>query len=125
MKCPHCHKELPREEAWDYCPHCSRGIPPLPNRKKQLLFFVALFAPAIITLLVSLAGPHSSAEGNLAGLLFFACVAGGLTCGIISGTSITKAPLGAFFLSAILSVVMFCVCVALCFFGCALSGQRF
>jgi hypothetical protein len=131
--CPICQKELPENYGAVYCPFCGKDLPPpvfalvetrepsveSPPAKVNLpLFFGALFAPALLTLLVALFKSETATSiWILASSPVAAIVAAVVLSGYNAGKPVERT------LAILVYVVAFSIfCLMTSFFGCALAG---
>jgi hypothetical protein len=137
MICPHCQKKLPENYGAVYCLFCGKDLPPensvqaMPSHTLFVaakinwrIFFLVLFAPAILSFL--------SLAIGLGGLAVLPGLFGGLVSGLICARMVmeTIAFTGFIKFAAHFALaVVFCfLCYSLCWVGCAaalsISGNR-
>ena len=126
MNCPHCQKELPENFTGDNCPACGQALnrevaAPVRRKFHALLFFAALLAPPLLTLLAASLTDKSN-DGLPVGIGFFGGGAAGILCGILLGIFLGTKPVSRFILSFVFVAVFVPVCVFLCFLGCSAGG---
>ena len=116
MTCPHCQKEQPEDYAADCCRYCGQDFSEVQTASDNLakiswpLFFVVLFAPAVISF-VSLAC-------NLGGLMVAATFGGSLLAGKICATMLDQQRGYSTLVQLLVTLMLAALSFILCFGGC-------
>jgi hypothetical protein len=137
MNCPHCQKELPDNYRARWCTFCGKDLPALgtylveqpqsgglpPVKINWLIFFCALLAPPLLTMLTAstVGGRNESVSPAIA---LFGGGAGGIICGVLLGLRLGKTVQARFVLGILLTFGMIIVCVMLCLAGCTIGGYQ-
>lgn len=145
--CRHCEKDLPENYNGRYCPNCGAVLPEVlipvtgvmnvpkptpsvaeepPSRYKinWWIFFAALLAPPLLTLLVAFLGSGNSNEQVSPMIAFFGGAAGGIASGIMLALRLGRTTGTRILLGILFSAGFAIVCVTLSCFGCLAGGYR-
>jgi hypothetical protein len=143
--CRHCQQDLPENYKGRYCPACGAVLPevlipatgimnvPKPTPPvtepavKQFkinwwIFFAALLAPPLLTLIAAYLNKGQANEGVSPGIGLFGGAAGGIICGVLLALRTRKTTAAKVALAVLLSVALGIVCIMLSFFGCMVGG---
>jgi hypothetical protein len=95
---------------------------PKPFKIKWWIFFAALLAPPLLTLMAAYLNKGQANEGVSPVIGIVGGAAGGIICGVLLALRMQKTIAARVVLAVLLSAVLGIVCIMLSFFGCMVGG---
>lgn len=119
MNCPSCQQPLPENATSGSCPACGQALPPTDIKwRTHLVLLLAVFGPAIGTILVATARSDTLTSG----WVLSASPIGGVVAGILLSRVMVKSVAGRVVAALVLIPLLALFCLLSSFFGCALAG---